>query len=116
MKLAKLLVGVTVCAGAAGSAFAHGHVRGHVVIGVGPWWGPGWWYEPPPAYYYPPRIEVVEPPVYIEKDSDAAAPADSAEDYWYYCPESRKYYPYAKKCPRGWKRVAPTPPDAPDSR
>jgi len=34
-----------------------------------------------------------------------AAPAQSS--YWYYCAESKTYYPYVKECPGGWQRVTP---------
>lgn len=102
----KAILLLLLLATATGSAFAHDRFRSRVFIGIGPgYWGPSWYY-PPPAYYYPPRVEVVEPPVYIEQGVQSAEPA-----YWYYCPESRNYYPYVKKCARGWQRVAPTPPD-----
>ena len=109
MKALKTLLGVSLLALAAGSAIAHDRVRSHVFIDIGPRWGPYYgpaWYAPPPMYYYPPRVEVIEPPVYIEQREPARE-----EGYWYYCPDSRKYYPYVKKCPRGWQPVAPTPSD-----
>jgi len=52
---------------------------------------------PAPAYY--------EPPVYIQQPQQAGAAA-----YWYYCPQSRAYYPYVQSCPGPWQRVAPQPP------
>lgn len=36
-------------------------------------------------------------------------PAAPAEAWWYYCPDSRTYYPYAQSCPAGWQRVSPVP-------
>lgn len=44
-----------------------------------------------------------------------AAPAPTAptapqSGYWYYCAESRVYYPYVNQCPGGWQRVSPQPP------
>ena len=56
----------------------HPGFRGHVVMGVGPfWWGPPYpyWYYPPPYYVYaPPTVVVQEPPVYVQPQP-APAPA-----------------------------------------
>jgi len=96
--LALLVIGM-------GSALAHG-MRGNVGIYVGPYWSP--WYYPPP-YYYQPRVVVVPPavpPVYIEQNE---APAESAQQYWYYCRSGKGYYPYVKECPDGWQKVLPQP-------
>jgi hypothetical protein len=89
-----------------GEAFAH-HGRARVGVYVGPYWGPYWgwgpgYYYPPPYYYYPPAP--AQPTEYIER-------IDSSEQgWWYFCDESRGYYPHVKDCPAGWKRVAPVPP------
>lgn len=98
--------------GAAGSAPAfawhHGGVRFGVVIGA-PFYP--WYY--PPYYYYPPYAPAVAapaaPPTYIEQGGAQSAPPRAS--YWYYCAESKTYYPYVKECPGGWQRVAPRPPD-----
>ncbi|MGA8049499.1 MAG: hypothetical protein WCA09_04920 [Burkholderiales bacterium] len=95
-------------------AHAHGG-GGHVGIYLGgpigwpyyyPYYGYGYGYP----YYYPPAVvQPSSPPVYIERqDTQEAAPSTS---YWYYCPESKAYYPYVKQCPGGWQRVAPQPPE-----
>ena len=111
MKKATLAVlALVACAIASSSAWAHGG-RGGVRFGVfvgGPvYWGPGYWgpayYYPPP--YYPPPEYPASPPVYIERDDGPA----SAQGFWYYCEQSRGYYPYVKECPAGWKRVPPAP-------
>lgn len=76
----------------------------------------GWpgWYSPP--YYYPyypyypyyyPQVIVTSPPVYIERPTQAA---EAQQNWWYYCAESKTYYPYVKHCPGGWQRVTPQPP------
>jgi len=96
---------------------AHAHGGGHVGVGVylggpigwpyyTPYYGYGYGYP----YYYPPAVmQPSSPPVYIERqDAPEAAPSTS---YWYYCPESKAYYPYVKQCPGGWQRVAPQPPE-----
>ena len=97
--------------GAMGStaALAHGgHVRFGVVIGA-----PGFWY-PPPYYYYPyPPVVVApsSPPVYVERQ-DSSPASEEADSYWYYCPDTKSYYPYVKECSSPWQRVAPRPPNS----
>jgi len=86
------------------------HFRGGVWIGPG--FGPGWWGPPYYGYsypYYPPAPPVViqqQPQEYVYQQQ----PAQPAEQkYWYYCSETKAYYPYVKKCPTGWLKVVPTP-------
>ena len=92
---------------ASGTAAAHG-VRWGVSIGV-PLYPPAWYY-PPPAYYYPPVVVAppAAPPVYIERSDPG--PAAGGEYFWYYCPDSKTYYPYVKECKSPWQRVTPQPP------
>jgi hypothetical protein len=114
------LCGVT----AAGVADAHGyrhHSRAHVGIWFGapvyPYYRPWPYYSP---YYYPPTVVVpapASPPVYIEQGASAPvpaapapAPAPSAQSstaYWYYCPDSKTYYPYVQSCASPWQQVVP---------
>jgi|SRR5262245_41462127 len=96
-------------------AWHHGGVRFGVVIGA-PFYP--WYY--PPYYYYPPYPVVTTPPApttYVEQSGARAAPAQGSS-YWYYCPESKTYYPYVKECPAGWLRVVPqtTPQAAPQPK
>jgi hypothetical protein len=91
-------------------ASAPASAGGRVVIGVGfgfPLWYPAPWYYAPPPYYYPPQVVYSSPPVYVERQD---ASADRAQDWWYYCEQSKGYYPYVKTCPTGWQRVSPVPP------
>jgi hypothetical protein len=102
-------------------AQAHGpHHRGRVHLGIfiG---APVVWYHYRPYYYYypyyppvivapPPVVVAPSPPVYIERGDPPPAP-DSAQSYWYYCRESKAYYPYVKECPGGWQRVLPHSPN-----
>lgn len=83
------------------------HWRGGVWIG--PVWGPGWW---GPAYSYPyPYYSA--PPVVIQQQPQEyvyqSRPQTGEQQYWYYCAESKAYYPYVKRCPSGWMKVIPTP-------
>src|SRR5262245_14635856 len=95
------------------AALAHG--RGHFRFGVyvggsywGPYWGPADYYPPayyyPPPYYYPPAP--AQPTEYIERIDP------SERGWWYYCEQSRNYYPHVKDCEAGWRRVAPVPASA----
>ena len=76
-----------------------------------------WWHYPFPDYsgygphHYPPAVYVQEQPtVYIEQP--APSPALSAsqaqpEPFWYYCEDSKTYYPYVQTCATPWQRVIP---------
>jgi len=92
---------------------ARGHFYGGVWIGPG-WggWGPWWWGAPAYPYYYdyywaPPVVNQEQSRVYVQP-----APQVEQQSYWYFCPDSRNYYPYVKQCPSGWLKVVPSaPPD-----
>ena len=71
-------------------------------IGLG--WGPGWWGYPYPYYSYPPDVIQQQSPVY-----EMQTPQQDEEYYWYFCPDSKNYYPYVKQCPKGWLKVVPAP-------
>jgi hypothetical protein len=64
-------------------------------------------YYPPQYYYSPAPVVYSAPPVYIEQSAVQAAPAPApqAQADWYYCADSRSYYPYVSECPAGWQRV-----------
>lgn len=63
-----------------------------------PWGGYGYGYD----YAYP--YEYGDPPA----DPVVAPPPPPAPSYWYYCPDSRSYYPYVRQCPSAWQAVTPT--------
>jgi len=102
------------------SGFSH---RGNVRFFVGGSFFWPWFYYPPyysyppnyydPAYYYYPPdyspMAVTPSPVYVEEGSTPPAPV-APQSYWYYCANSKTYYPYVKECPAGWQRVSPQPP------
>lgn len=111
-RLLPLLAALALGAAYATPALADRHVHFGVSIGV-PLYYP--YYADPyyayPYYDYPPRVVVVpsSPPTYIER-GDAAPDQAPSSAYWYYCAESKAYYPYVKHCPGGWQRVEPQPP------
>ena len=92
---------------------AHSHHGGRIVVGVGPWWGPGWWggwagwYYPPVYYpynpYYAPPAITTEPPVYMQRELEIQAP----QAYWHYCLSAAAYYPVVQSCPEPWLKVPP---------
>jgi hypothetical protein len=104
--------------------------RGGVYVGPGPYWGapyarpyyPGRFYPRPyypgpflygDPFYAPAPVVVVPPPepaVYIEQSDSAVEQAQTpAQQYWYFCRGSNRYYPYVKECPGGWQTVLPQP-------
>lgn len=100
------------------------HWRGRVGVHIGvPLVVSPWWYHPRPYYYgygpypyYPPVVRE-EPTVYIEQNApDVAAPAAPApqaqapQQYWYYCQDSKTYYPHVQTCASPWQRVIPHAP------
>ena len=116
------------------------HFRGGVGISIGipafygpryyapyPYYGYAPYYGYGPAYYGSPPVVVApsSPPEYIEQgeavpparqsqryEGEAAPPArrQSQRHHWYYCAESKSYYPYVDRCAGPWQRVAPEPP------
>ncbi|OGA48131.1 MAG: hypothetical protein A3G25_21325 [Betaproteobacteria bacterium RIFCSPLOWO2_12_FULL_63_13] len=100
-----------------GRVYVHGHGGG---VGLGLLLGAalvGLAYSAAPAYAAPtsPAPVVVYPaPVaapavtYVQPAVPVATPQQQAD--WYYCADSRSYYPYVRECPGGWQRVPATPP------
>lgn len=65
-------------------------------------------YALPP--YYPPVVVVpATPPVYIQQPSPIQSSPPPQTNYWHYCENPSGYYPYVRKCPGGWLKVAPQP-------
>jgi len=56
-----------------------------------------------PRHYYVPAPVYVAPPVIV---APLVAPSTSS-GYWYFCPDSRTYYPYVLECASGWLAVVP---------
>jgi hypothetical protein len=76
----------------------HGH---HSHFSVGFLFGPGFYY--PPYYAYPPVVVQPAPVYYIEQNR-------AEQGYWYYCNETKTYYPYVQQCVSPWARVTPQSP------
>ena len=103
----------------------HGYHGGR----LGWWWVAGgmWYFYPQPIYPYPdpytPPVIVIQqttqPAVVVQTAPSTPPPppgtpatvAPQQAQNWYYCEESRSYYPYVASCPGGWKTVAATPAD-----
>ena len=66
-------------------------------------------YYPPPVYYSAPVVIQPTPPVYVQRNDYFPAPTAPSQSFWYYCSDSRAYYPYVKNCPGGWQTVSPSP-------
>ena len=94
-----------------------GYYNGYYGSGLDVWFGwPGWYYpynypyyDSYSPYYYPPAVSVPSSPQeYIERPHRADDSTPSG--IWYYCPESKSYYPYVKECPGAWQTVPAQPP------
>ena len=111
MKKTLVLIGLLaaiMAAVPAGPSEAHGRV--FVGVGVGPYWGwgypgPYWGYRWGYPAYYPPPVVVEQPHTYIEQEPPPAPAAPAETAYWYYCPNSREYYPSVPSCSEAWVRV-----------
>lgn len=114
----KMIVGAALMLGALAAslpASAHGprsrvYLGVHVGVPAYSWWGPHpYWYYPAPVYVPAPVIVQQQPTVYVEQAPVQAQPQAATQNWWYYCADSRAYYPYVKDCPAGWQRVSPQP-------
>ena len=124
LALAALTFGAPAMAwdGHRGHGYSHGgyshdgHYGSHssfgFYVGLPLFWPRFDYYQPYYSYPYPysyPSTQVIverQPQVYVQRETtEAAAPA--ASGYWYYCPDSKTYYPYAQTCPSPWLQVIP---------
>ena len=138
MKVLNSILIAALLAALAASAPAMAQHRGHfggprVSIGFGfgvPFGYHPYYYPPyPPYYYYPPMAVVPAAPLtYIERPENIQeqyqqqpqapaqpqpqpqAQASTAPSDWFYCPDSKTYYPYVQQCAGEWQRVTPHPP------
>jgi hypothetical protein len=92
----------------------HGHYRhnyGHrssfsIVLGAPLYW-PSYYrpYRPYGWYGQSPVIVQQAPVTYVQRQAPPASVA--TEEFWYYCPDTRSYYPYTQTCPSEWLQVVP---------
>lgn len=116
MRTAAFLAAFLAIAGLVASEPAEAHGRSRVSIGLGfgyPYWGSPWgpwgpWGYPYP-YYAAPVVVQQAPVTYIEQNSSAPSAPAADSGWWYYCDQSRGYYPYVRECATGWQRVPPKP-------
>jgi hypothetical protein len=89
----------------------HGYHGGHIGVYLSAplFWNP---YVNHYAYWPAPVLVERQPQIYVQQQGLASAP-----NYWYFCPDTRTYYPYAQNCPSAWLKVlpenSPQPPAAP---
>ncbi|NVI08243.1 hypothetical protein FSB64_31750 [Paraburkholderia sp. JPY454] len=94
----------TIAACLCGSAQAHTRIG--VVVGV----PPPVMIAPAPMFYAAPSpvvVQSIQPSpttAYVEKAQESPAVGS-----WWYCPATKKYYPYVKECSSGWVEVPAKP-------
>lgn len=77
----------------------HGHgARFGVFIGAPLYW----------PYYYP-AYPVVREYVYESREPRYYEPGPAPEQNWYYCRDSKAYYPYVQECASEWEAVPAKP-------
>lgn len=113
-RLGATVLTAILCAGTAVANPPHHH-HPHSSVRLGIYLGDPWLYPPfypypywPPIYAPPIVVTPAPPPVYIEQQAPAVQVLEPG--YWYYCNESRAYYPNVKECAGPWQKVAPQPP------
>ena len=79
-------------------------------IGLGFWGWPAYPYPYYPDYYAYPYYPPAAPAVAVPAAPAAPATAPAAANTWYYCSESKAYYPYVQTCASAWQPVPATPP------
>lgn len=104
MKRLKIFLGLSAAVMVCASGVAH---ASHVGVYIG---GGGYYYPAPYYYAYPPAVAVPVPSApqeYVEQGQSGAAPAAGPQSggTWYYCDDTRTYYPYVKSCSSGWRPV-----------
>jgi hypothetical protein len=137
MKLTKVTLGLIAAlsmgvASEAALAYGHGggyggwhgggYGGGHVGVYIGGplvwpgYFGPYPYYTPYYSPYYPPAVTVpTAPTTYVEQgpDTSEAPSPQQSQAYWYYCPNSKSYYPYVRQCASSWRPVTPQPQQPP---
>jgi hypothetical protein len=133
MKAKLTFIFILFIAFASGSAMARGHGGGGhggggrfsffvgvplLGLGLYPYYAPYYsnpsYGYPAPDYGYPPVAAAPNSPqAYVEQGNTPPpqqTPVQAQGNWWYYCGESKAYYPYVRECPAGWEHVSPQPP------
>ena len=66
------------------------------------------YYGYPYAPYYSPAPVIQLPPDEMYAEPAPQQPVEP--NYWYFCQAPEGYYPYVNRCPGGWMKVVPAPP------
>jgi hypothetical protein len=89
----------------------HRHDHGYrssfsIVLGAPLYW-PSYYrsYRPYGWYGQSPVIVQQAPVTYVQRQAPPASVA--TQEFWYYCPDTRSYYPYTQTCPSEWLQVVP---------
>jgi hypothetical protein len=102
-----------------GGYYGHGHGGDYSFYYGWPYWGWAWYYPYYYPYYYPnaypysyyyPSTAPSVPQEYIQRSEPENPAAREPSNVWYYCPDTKAYYPYVKECPGGWQTVPAEPP------
>lgn len=66
--------------------------------------------QAPPVYIEQPQViqPPVQPPQVFQPQAEPV-PQSSSNALWYFCPDSKTYYPYVRQCPSAWQPVTPHP-------
>ena len=107
VKSLKILLGLSAAAMVCASGVAHAAHVGVFIGGGGYYypWGVPYYYPYPPAVAVPVPVPA-QPQEYVEQGQPAADPAPGQQSgTWYYCDDTRSYYPYVKSCSTGWRPV-----------
>jgi len=70
---------------------------------VDPFWDSYLWLD---YYGYEVPNEYGSVPAGAPQPNTYVPPAPS---YWYYCPDSKTFYPYVRQCASEWQAVTPSP-------
>lgn len=92
------------------TAYADSRIVFGLHFGVPLYWPAPQYYSPPyyypgPFYHSPPAVQVLPP-----FPADIPPPVAQQFHSYYYCADSRGYYPYVRECRGEWERLPAVPP------
>ena len=119
--IAGLFVGMAASTASHAQHFRHGGPRVGVYLGgpaFGPRFYPSPWYYGPYGYPHTTVVVPAAPITYVESGVVQASPpmppppapqVQPQGNWWYFCNDSKSFYPYVRECPTPWQLVAPQP-------